>query len=222
MHRQRIIETNEGIQDAMEVTVFDDFARTMRDKGWNNVDTFVRKGISRGRVLEIGPGPGYVGLEWLKRAPDAKLTALEISDEMIRVAKRNAQQYGLTDRVQYMQGNAMAMPFEENAFDGVFSNGSLHEWEKPLAVFQEIHRVLKAGGLFCVTDMRRDVNPLLAKLIYHTTKPKEIRPGFITSLNAAYTVGELTEILRNSDFEDFSVTPDFFGLTATGRKQSMR
>jgi ubiquinone/menaquinone biosynthesis C-methylase UbiE len=218
MLKQRIIETNEGIQGALDVKVFNDFAKTMRDKVWNNVDTFLRAGISQGEVLEIGPGPGYVGLEWLKRAPAAKLTALEISPEMIDVANQNAQLYGLTDRAQYVQGNGMAMPFEGKAFDSVFSNGSLHEWEKPLAVFQEIHRVLKAGGVFCVTDMRRDVNPLVVKMIYHMTKPKEIRPGFITSMNAAYTVSEMTEILRNSDFEDFTVTPDFFGLTVTGRK----
>ena len=219
MLKQRIIETNEGIQDTLDVKVFDTFAKTMRDKGWNNVDTFLRAGIAQGEVLEIGPGPGYVGLEWLKRAPNAKLTALEISPEMIRMASQNAQLYGLSERVQYVQGNAMTMPFEEGTFDCVFSNGSLHEWEKPLAVFQEIFRVLKAGGLFCVTDMRRDVNPLIVKMIYHSTKPKEIRPGFITSLNAAYTVGEMTEILRNSDFEDCRVTPDFFGLTVTGRKK---
>ena len=219
MLKQRIIETNDGIQGTLDVAVFDAFAKTMRDKGWNNVDTFIRAGITRDDVLEIGPGPGYIGLEWLKRAPDARLTALEISAEMIRVAQRNAQCYGLADRVRYAHGNGMAMPFEDNVFDGVFSNGSLHEWGKPLAVFQEIHRVLKAGGVFCVTDMRRDVNPWIVKMIYHSTKPKAIRPGFITSLNAAYTVNEMTEILRNSDFEEFSVTPDFFGLTVKGRKR---
>ena len=34
--------------------------------GLNNVDAFIKSGIAGGNVLEIGPGPGYVGLEWLK------------------------------------------------------------------------------------------------------------------------------------------------------------
>ena len=87
-----------------------------------------------------------------------------------------------------------------------------------LPCFSKIYRGLKACGMFCVTNMRRDVNPLVVKMIYHSTKPKEIRAGFITSMKAAYTVGELNEILRNSDFEDFTVTPDFFELTVTGQK----
>ena len=100
------------------------------------IHTFLRVGIAQGDVLEVGPGPGYVGLEWLKRVTNAKLTALEISPEMIRVANQNAHLYGLNDRVQYIQGNAMAMPFGQSTLDGVFSNGSRNVWGKPLALLQ--------------------------------------------------------------------------------------
>lgn len=86
-------------------------------------------GICSGNVLEVSPGPGIKGLEWLKRTTDTKLTALEISPDMIKVAERNAKEYGLQDRVQYVNGNAnVQMPFEDNTFDAVFSNGSFYEW----------------------------------------------------------------------------------------------
>jgi hypothetical protein len=42
MLKQRIVENNEGIQDGLTVEVFDRFAKGMRDKGWNNVDGFVK------------------------------------------------------------------------------------------------------------------------------------------------------------------------------------
>ncbi|MFV0241822.1 MAG: hypothetical protein ACK5H4_17510 [Lacrimispora sphenoides] len=77
MKKQRIIETNEGIQDKLTVEIFDNFARIMRDKGWNSVNSFMKAGITKGNVLEIGPGPGYVGHEWLKKFPDAALTGIE-------------------------------------------------------------------------------------------------------------------------------------------------
>lgn len=186
MAKQRIIETNEGIQDVLTVEVFDRFARVMRDKGWNNVDSIIKAGITKGNALEIGPGPGYVGLEWLKRCPDSSLTGCEISREMIKLAENNARDYGFEARVNYVEGNCMQMPLPNNSFDAVFSNGSLHEWEEPISVFNEIDRVLKPGGLFCVTDMRRDVNPLIKWMIYALTKPKEIRLGFLSSLNASY------------------------------------
>ncbi|GLC82354.1 class I SAM-dependent methyltransferase [Lacrimispora brassicae] len=218
MTKQRIIETNEGIQDKLTVEIFDNFARIMRDKSWNNVDSFIKAGITKGKVLEIGPGPGYVGLEWLKRFPDASLTGCEISREMIRLAEKNAREYGFEKRADYVEGNCMEMPFSDNVFDAVFSNGSLHEWEDPVKVFHEINRVLKQGGLFCITDMRRDVNPLIKWLIYFSTKPKEIRPGFLTSFNAAYTVGEMEPLLCRSELKNTVVSKEFFGLCVTGEK----
>ena len=220
MTKQRVPETNEGIQDALDVEVFNRFARGMRDKGWNNVDTIIGAGICAGDALEIGPGPGYVGLEWLKSCPEGRLSALEISGEMIDTATKNAEEYGLSARVKYVSGNALDMPFAENSFDAVFSNGSLHEWEEPVRVFGEIARVLKPGGRFCVADMRRDVNPILALLIASSTKPKEIRPGFWTSLHAAYTKPELEAILADTPLVDVVVKNEFFGLSVSGSKRA--
>lgn len=218
MTKPRVIETQEGIQDELTVEVFDRFARGMRDKGWNNVSSFLAAGITSGSALEIGPGPGYVGLEWLKACPQGTLTALEISPAMIRLANQNAAEYGAGERVAYQEGNALDMPFADGTFDAAFSNGSLHEWEDPARVFCEIARVLKPGGRFCVADMRRDINPLLARLIGATTKPKEIRPGFWTSLRAAYTKPEIAEILERTPLSGAEVKEEFFGLTISGVK----
>ena len=220
MTKPRVPETNEGIQDALDVAVFDRFAQGMRDKEWNNVETIIAAGVCAGDVLEIGPGPGYVGLEWLKACPEGRLTALEISPEMIAMATKNAAGYGFSSRVQYAEGNALEMPFTDDSFDAVFSNGSLHEWEDPARVFGQIARVLKPGGRFCVADMRRDVNPLLARMICASTKPKEIRPGFWTSLRAAYTKPELEAILADIKLIDVAVRNEFFGLSVSGGKHA--
>ncbi len=218
MAKQRIIETNEGIQDKLTVEIFDNFARIMRDKGWNNIDNFIKAGITKGNALEIGSGPGYVGLEWLKRCPDAALTGCEISREMIKLAEKNARDYGFEKRASYIEGNCMQMPFSDSCFDAVFSNGSLHEWEDPIKVFNEINRVLRPEGILCITDMRRDVNPLIKWLIYSSTKPEEIRPGFLTSLNASYTSNEIKELLSQSDLKNTAVSKEFFGLCISGKK----
>lgn len=218
MLKQRIVETNEGIQGELTVESFDRFARIMRDKGWNNVDSFLKAGIIKGNVLEIGPGPGYIGLEWLKQSTDSMLTGCEISRDMIKMAEKNAKEYGFEDRTKYFEGNGMQMPFQNESFDAAFSNGSMHEWEDPVKVFNEIYRVLKPKGLYCITDMRRDVNPLLKWSIYYSTKPKEIRPGFLTSQNASYTVHEIKNLLDKSLLKNASVTKEFFGLCISGKK----
>ncbi len=216
MVKQRIIETNEGIQSEITVEIFDRFSKNMRDKGWNNVDFFIESGVANGDILEIGPGPGYVGLEWLKKTKGTTVTGCEISPAMIRMAEKNAGIYGLTARARYVEGNGMDLPFLDKSFDAVISNGSLHEWEDPRRVFGEIARVLKPGGVYCISDMRRDVSPLITWPIYLTTKPKDIRPGFISSLNAAYTLPELQNILSETALKDAHVKKDFFGLSISG------
>lgn len=126
MLKTRVIETNEGIQSEVTVEMFDVFARCMRDKGWNGVDGMIASGIKGGDVLELGPGPGYVGLELARKLHPDSLTGCEISPAMLRFARKNAADYGIAAR--YVQGNCMEMPFEDESFDSVISNGSLHEW----------------------------------------------------------------------------------------------
>lgn len=216
MIKSRVIETNEGIQDEITVETYDLFARSMRDKGWNGVGGMIASGISGGDILDIGPGPGYVGLELAKQLNHTSLTGCEISPAMIRIAEKNAAEYGIPTR--YVQGNCMKMPFADESFDTVISNGSLHEWENPICVFNEIYRVLRTGGRYCITDLRRDVHLLKKVMVYLSTQPKEMRPGLVTSLNAAYTVPEISELLRQSDLHAASVTSDFFGLCIAGKK----
>lgn len=216
MVKARVIETNEGIQNEVTVEMFDIFARSMRDKGWNGVDGMIASGIRGGDILEIGPGPGYVGLELVKRIPPTSFTGCEISPSMLRFAEKNSAEYGIPAR--YVLGNCMEMPFEDESFDTVISNGSLHEWENPIRAFNEIFRVLRSGGRYCITDLRRNVHPLKKAMVYLSTQPKQMRPGLITSLNAAYTVSEITELLRHSDLHGAKVSNDFFGLCIAGEK----
>ena len=59
----------------------------------------IKAGINKGLALEIGPGPGYLGLEWLKKTSETRLIGIEISTDMIKIATRNSKQYQLEDRV---------------------------------------------------------------------------------------------------------------------------
>ena len=218
MVKSRVVETGEGIQGEFDVQQYDQMMRRMRDKGWLETKEILNAGIVQGLALEVGPGPGYLGLEWLKNTQKTSLKGLEISPAMISIAERNAREYGLEPRVQYVKGDALEMLFDDEMFDAVFTNGSLHEWANPVKVFDEIHRVLKPGGKYCISDLRRDMNPLVKWFMKAVTKPKEIRPGLTSSLKAAYTVPELNAILRESRLQGGTAKQNIMGLVITGQK----
>lgn len=214
--KQRVPETNEGIQGELDVEVFNEFQRSMRDRGWVETKQIIASGIQSGHALEVGPGPGYLGLEWLKNTTDTRLSALEISANMIKVAQKNAREYGFDpSQVNYVQGNAMHMPFEADQFDAVFTNGSLHEWERPQDVLCEIARVLKPGGRFFISDLLRD-SGLPVKWFLSLSTKKIMRPGLKTSMQAAYTKRELEEIIAQTPLRGACVNAGAIGLSATG------
>ncbi len=218
MVRPRIVETDEGIQDEFDVRIYDSMMRRLRDKEWMETDHIITSGITDGFALEIGPGPGYLGLEWLKKTASTVLMAVEISPEMTKIAERNAREYGLEGRVKYVKGDAYQIPFDDNTFDGVFSNGSLHEWSQPIRVFDEAYRVLKPGAKCFISDMRRDMNPFARWFMRLMAKPKEIRPGLVSSINASYTTGEIRSILDQSNLRESVVAKTFMGFEITGVK----
>lgn len=189
----------------------------MRDRGLMHTRETIGAGVDSSLVLEVGPGPGYLGLEWLKATDGTRLHGLEISPAMIAVAQRNAQEYGITKRAEFMEGNALAMPFEDATFDRAFSNGSPHEWAEPERVFDEIARGLKPGGAYCLGDLRCDINPVIAWFMKLMTS-RELKAGFASSLKAAYTVVKLQEMLPKTALADATVSADAFGLSMTRRK----
>lgn len=101
MFATRVPETSEGIQDRYTVEHYDRMQKHLRDAGTLPVQTLLQCGILSGSALEIGLGSGYFGLEWLKATHGTVLSGLEISPAMIRIAQKNATEYGLSKRVQY-------------------------------------------------------------------------------------------------------------------------
>jgi ubiquinone/menaquinone biosynthesis C-methylase UbiE len=218
MIKPRFAETDQGIQGQFNVNVYDRMMRGMRDKGWIETNLILEAGIRRGLALEIGPGPGYLGLEWLTKTKGTTLRGLEISPETISIAEENARKYGLQHRVIYIKGNAEAMPFEDNTFDAAFTNGSLHEWSHPKKVLNEIHRVLKPARRYLITNIRRDMNPIIRWFMWIFTKPKDIRPYLVSSIDASYTAEEIRAILDESDLVQPAIRTVPMGLVVAGVK----
>ena len=221
MVKPRIAETSDGITGEFNTQTYDLMMRNMRDRGWIETNLIIKQGISLGLALEVGPGPGYLGLEWLKHTKGTNLNGLDISDDMIAIARKNAVEYKLSDRAEYFKGDAQQMPFEDKHFDAVFTNGSLHEWAHPESILNEIARVIKPGGIYVVSDLRRNMFTPVKWFLWLTVKPREMRPGLVSSINASYTLSEIQALLAKTKLLGWNVRKNMLGIVITGRKPAL-
>jgi ubiquinone/menaquinone biosynthesis C-methylase UbiE len=114
----------------------------------------VVSGLSRGAVLDVGAGPGTLALEIARRQPSLEVVGVDISPEMLAIARANAQREGLDGRVRFETGDAARLPFADRSFDLVVSTLSLHHWPDLAASLRELHRVLRPGGRAWLYDVR--------------------------------------------------------------------
>jgi ubiquinone/menaquinone biosynthesis C-methylase UbiE len=213
-------ETDHGIAGDFNVATYDQMQRRLRDRGWIETKELLKYGINGGCALEVGPGPGYLGLEWLKQTRETSLKGLDISPDMIAMARRNAREYGLMQRVEYVQSSGSRMPFADSTFDAVFSNGSLHEWADPRGTFNEIWRLVKPGGRVLISDMRRDMSVLVRWFLWVNVSPRVIRPALGSSIDASYTPGELRGLIKGTGLEGCMVVSSPLGVTPKGVKSA--
>lgn len=218
MSSHRIQETTTGIQAEYDVKMFDQMARRLRDNGWTELLSIIKSGVDHGLALEYGPGPGYIGLEWLKKTKGTTLKGVDISAAMVELASKNAAEYGFTDRAEYILNDGKTIPFPKETFDAVFSTSSFHEWENPEVAIDEIYRVLKPGGRLFIGDLRRDMSFLIRWFMWLSVKPQEIRPGLLTSIKSSYTAPEAQDLMKKTKFKDFAVKSNPMGLIITAVK----
>ena len=101
-----------------------------------------------GRMLEVPVGTGVLSMPVYERLPDADITCLDYSPDMMERARRQAEKRSL-ENVSFMQGDAGKLPFPDGSFDLVLSLNGFHAFPDKEAAYREVFRVLKPGGIFC-------------------------------------------------------------------------
>jgi SAM-dependent methyltransferase len=96
------------------------------------------------KMLEVGVGAGTDHLQWARAGCDCY--GVDLTQEAIDTTAARFRLYGFASKLQRI--DAERLPFEDAAFDLVYSWGVIHHSERPEAIIAEIHRVLRPGGLF--------------------------------------------------------------------------
>jgi ubiquinone/menaquinone biosynthesis C-methylase UbiE len=103
-------------------------------------------------ILDIGSGIGGPA-RYLAQRFGARTTGIDLTAEFCEVARQLTRALGLEDRVDFKQGDALAMPFADASFDGAYSmNVSMNIADKA-GFYAEIHRVLRPGGWLVLSEI---------------------------------------------------------------------
>ena len=94
-------------------------------------------------VLDVGCGAGWLSRRLAKLVPQGRVVGMDVSDEMIRHARRASVDF---ENVMFVTGEVQEIPWEPNFFSHAISVESSYYWPDPAAGIREILRVLKAGG----------------------------------------------------------------------------
>jgi SAM-dependent methyltransferase len=148
-------------------------------------------------VLDLGSGGGIDVLLSARRVgPSGIAYGLDMTDEMLELARRNQRQAGI-ENVQFLKGKIEEVPLPDASVDVIISNCVINlAGDKP-AVFREAARVLRAGGRFAVTDIVADED-----MSEETRRDMEQWTGCIAG---ALTRREFERELRAAGFDDVEV-----------------
>jgi SAM-dependent methyltransferase len=149
-------------------------------------------------ILDLGSGGGIdVLLSAGRVGPTGYAYGLDMTDEMLELAEKNAADAGVTN-VKFLKGYMEDIPLSDSSVDVVISNCVINlSTDKP-AVFAEIRRVLRAGGRIGISDIVADDSL--------TVDERAERGSWVGCIAGALSYGEYEDLLGAAGFVDVTLT----------------
>ena len=170
-------------------------------------DDLLARGALPSRILDVGTGTARIPIELCSRENTVQVVAIDLADHMLAVAKENVAKAGFATRVVLERVDAKQMPYDDGSFGATVSNSIIHHIPEPEAVFREMWRVTKPGGIIFVRDLHRpDSEEAVDRLValYGGTPPADPaltksfenqRFLFRASLLAGLTIDEVAKMV---------------------------
>ena len=186
-----------GLYSALEQAELPD-AAVLASLGCGN-PTAVAELRAGDRVLDLGSGGGIDVLLSAKRVgPTGRAIGLDMTDEMLALAQRNAAEAGATN-VEFLKGTIEAVPLPADSVDVVISNCVINLSADKGAVFTEIARVLREGGRLGVSDIVADDSLSPAE--------RAERGSYVGCIAGALSFGEFRTGLAAAGLTDIAIEP---------------
>ena len=149
--------------------------------------------FSEGHVFDLGCGPGDIPIRFARLFPSCRITGVDASAPMVRLAEDLVQQAGLSDRMTFRCERFQDLAGVSIA-DAAISNSLLHHVPNPLQFWHKLRLAVKPGSPVLVMDLLRPDSPEDAQAIvdrYASDAPDILRRDFYNSLLAAFTEDEI-------------------------------
>ncbi len=175
-------------------------------------------------ILDIATGTGDLAIQFAEKTSAEKIVGLDLSEGMLSVARKKVSGNPISGKIEFLQADSEALPFEDNTFDAITVSFGIRNFENLEKGLSEIFRVLKKGGIFVVLETSvpakfpfkqgyhfysKTILPLVGKLF---SKDK-VAYKYLSESASAFPYGEkLNNILRKIGFNEVKNKPQTFGV----------
>jgi ubiquinone/menaquinone biosynthesis C-methylase UbiE len=150
-------------------------------------------------TLDVGTGTALIPITLCRRAPSARVVAIDLADWMLRLATANVRREGLEGAISVERADAKALPYPDASFACVVSNTILHHLPDAAPALAEMRRVLRPGGWLFVRDLLRPASDAethaLVRAHAADASPHQ-RALFDASLRASFTLEDARALAR--------------------------
>jgi len=149
--------------------------------------------FTEGYILDLGCGPGDIPVRFARALPRCRITAVDASGPMIRLAEETVRKAGLSNRITFRCERFQDLA-GVSTVDAAISNSLLHHVPNPLQFWHKLRLAVKPGSPVLVMDLLRPESPEEAQAIvnrYASGAPDILRRDFYNSLLAAFTEDEI-------------------------------
>lgn len=175
-------------------------------------------------ILDIATGTGDLAIQFAENTPIAEIIGLDLSEGMLSVARKKVSGKAISKKIQFIQGDSEALPFDDNYFDAITVSFGIRNFENLEKGLSEIFRVLHKDGIFVILETSvptkfpfkqgynfysKNVLPLMGRLF---SKDK-VAYQYLSESASVFPFGqELNNILRGIGFKDVENKPQTFGV----------
>lgn len=175
-------------------------------------------------ILDIATGTGDLAIQFAEKTAADKIIGLDLSEGMLSVARKKVLEKSFSNKIEFIQGDSEALPFEDNYFDAITVSFGIRNFENLEKGLSEIYRVLRKGGIFVILETSvptkfpfkqgyhfysKNVLPLMGRLF---SKDK-VAYQYLSESASVFPYGEeLNNILSKRGFKEVDNKPQTFGV----------